>query len=146
MGDMGGIQGGGRGGRIRRQSGMKGDKGERGAEGRKGIPGDTGEDGQKGDRGPVGPADVAGGGMYIHWGRHSCPFGNGILKLSTLVELEGATVLLTTCVSHKTQNIQLITYQVTIMPMELSSRNTLLNCCIVMFHVLSATYPHDQPS
>ena len=65
--------------------GVKGDKGDNGVgepglDGFPGIPGDTGEfgpKGGKGDRGPVGPADVAGGGMYIRWGRCSCPFGNG---------------------------------------------------------------------
>ena len=68
------------------RSGFEGDKGEKGLKGLDGfpgIPGDIGSNGSKGDigekgnQGPVGPGGFARRGMYIRWGRYSCPFGNG---------------------------------------------------------------------
>ena len=62
------------------ERGEKGDHGSQGLHGPQGLPGptgpqgekgDMGERGEKGDRGVQGPAHS--GGVYIRWGRTSCP-------------------------------------------------------------------------
>ena len=66
---------------IKGETGMQGEKGPRGQQGisgAQGLAGINGERGEKGDRGspgvrgPQGPPPT-GGGVYIRWGRTSCP-------------------------------------------------------------------------
>ena len=60
------------------RDGEKGEQGDVGDPGPQGIPGSQGENGrrgEKGDRGVQGPAHS--GGVYIRWGRTSCPQTNG---------------------------------------------------------------------
>ena len=69
---------------VKGERGEKGDVGNRGFHGPQGLPGptgpqgekgDKGERGEKGDRGIQGPAHS--GGVYIRWGRTSCPNATG---------------------------------------------------------------------
>ena len=64
--------------------GEKGDGGEVGPQGIRGISGPQGAVGEKGDRGHSGPpgpqgaqGPPTGGAVYTHWGRTSCPSGQG---------------------------------------------------------------------
>ena len=75
MGD-GGPQG------IPGSQGAKGERGEKGDHGSQGLSGPTGPQGEKGDIGEKGESGVQGaahsGGVYIRWGRTSCPNDTGI--------------------------------------------------------------------
>ena len=55
--------------------GPQGAKGERGGGGEKGQKGDSGNPGPQGPQGAQGPP--TGGAVYVHWGRTSCPTGQG---------------------------------------------------------------------